>query len=157
MSIYRIRNKTISRIAAIQVIYQHSQKSQAEEISSLLKKIVSFYHSKNLESHFEIKADISIRAKLSMGYLDKLINITVNNLILIDDLISRNLATGWQIKDMSLLLLSILRVSICELKFFPETPKKVIINEFTDIASDMLADSETGFVNSILDNIAKET
>ncbi|RYE05890.1 MAG: transcription antitermination factor NusB [Rickettsiaceae bacterium] len=157
MNIYRIRSKTVSRIAAVQVIYQYSQKKQTESIDSLLKKTIAFYRSGNLESHFEVDDNILIKAKVNVDYLGRLIDSMLTNLTLIDDLISKNLNTGRQISDMSLLLVAILRSSVCELTFFPETPKKVVINEFTDIAGDMLTDNETGFVNSILDNIAKET
>jgi transcription termination factor NusB len=60
----------------------------------------------------------------------------------------------YRINDLPPLLLALLRVSISELLYIDETPNKVVINEFTMIASDMLMDREVGFVNSILDKIA---
>jgi transcription antitermination protein NusB len=60
------------------------------------------------------------------------------------------------IEDLPTLLLVLLRVAVCELKYFPMTPRKVIVNEYTDISSDMLTEYEVGFVNSILDNISKQ-
>ena len=40
--------------------------------------------------------------------------------------------------------------------FFPQTPKNVVIDQFTNISSNLLEEHNIGFVNSILDNIRKE-
>jgi len=50
----------------------------------------------------------------------------------------------------------ILRVAIFEIKYFDKIPTKVIINEYTDIASSFDGESKVQFVNSILENIAKK-
>ena len=50
----------------------------------------------------------------------------------------------------------ILRVAIFEIKYFDEIPAKVIISEYTDIASSFDGESRVKFVNSILENIAKK-
>ncbi|CAN0605693.1 unnamed protein product, partial [Ectocarpus sp. 12 AP-2014] len=72
----------------------------------------------------------------------------------IDQIIEKHLTNEWNIQNLPKLLFATLRVAVCELKYFPETPSKVIINEYTDIASDMLDSGEIGFVNSLLDKYA---
>lgn len=156
MSSKKISNKTISRIAAIQTLYQYEQKNQDYSIDEHLQKIISMYESGDLTSDFGLSKDNKIKIKPSVSFLILLVKTTTEHLEVITQSIITHLSEEWEIEKLPPLLLALLRVSICELKFFPETPRKVVINEFTDIASDMLSDNEVGFVNSVLDTIAKE-
>ena len=74
----------------------------------------------------------------------------------IDKIIEIYLTNHSTLKNLPKLLFATLRIAMCELKYFPETPRKVVINEYTDIASNMLDNSEIGFVNSVLDKYASE-
>lgn len=155
MSTSKIRNKTISRIAAIQVLYQYDQNNRDQSIELLIQSIINFYQNKDINSDLGLDEDKSLKIKPSVSHLDNLVQSTIDNLTIIDQIISDHLIDKWDTKNNSPLLLALLRVSTCEIKFFPDVPTKVIINEFTDIASEMLSESEIGFVNSILDNISK--
>jgi N utilization substance protein B len=53
-------------------------------------------------------------------------------------------------------MLSILRTGTYELKFRPDVPTAVIVNEYVDIAHAFFAGSEPGFVNGILDKLGKK-
>lgn len=156
MSSKKISNKTISRIAAIQILYQYDQKNQDYSIDELLQHTISLYENGDLTSDFGKGSDNKIKIKPSVSFLILLAKTTTERLETITQEITAHLTKEWDIEKLPPLLLALLRVSICELKFFPETPRKVAVNEFTDIASDMLSDNEVGFVNSILDTIAKE-
>jgi N utilization substance protein B len=83
-----------------------------------------------------------------------LVKYTHDHLEEIDQIIENHLSNEWTINNLPKLLFATLRVSICEMKYFPETPRNVIINEYTDIASDMLDEGQVGFVNSVLDKYA---
>lgn len=155
MSSNKINTKTISRIAAIQTLYQYQQETQVQDIDPLIQNMLKFYGDKELNNDYELTASKSIKIKPSISYFIELVKSTVENLKFLDEIIVNHLIEDWKIADLPPLLLALLRVAICELKFFPNSPKKVIINEFTDITSDMLSDNEIGFVNSILDKIAK--
>lgn len=157
MSFKKISNKTISRIAAIQTLYQFEQKNQDYTIDEHLQKIIGMYESGDITSDFGIDADNKIKIKPSVSFLILLVKTTAEHLEEILKLITTHLTEEWEIEKLPPLLLALLSVSICELKYFPETPRKVVVNEFTDIASDMLSDNEVGFVNSVLDTIAKES
>ena len=73
-----------------------------------------------------------------------------------EKIIEKYLASEWSLENLPRLLFATLRVAVCELKYFPETPSKVIINEYTDISSDMIDSGEVGFVNSVLDKYASD-
>lgn len=152
----KLHSKTMSRIAAIQALYQYEFSSHQENTQQLIEKIHSYY--KDRDSIEDI-SESSLNMKIAMhsAYFVELVNTTINNMSLIDDTITACLIAEWKIQSLPILLLSILRIAVCELKFFPEVPNKVSINEFTDIASSMLDEKEISFVNSILDNIAKKS
>lgn len=152
----QINTKSISRIAAIQTIYQFENDKKTADIDTLLLRIRDFYKDKDLKSDYEIDKSSKIKLRPSYNYLNELVKFTHENLESIDKIIEIHLTNEWNLKNLPKLLFATLRVAVCELKYFPETPSKVIINEYTDIASDMLDDREVGFVNSVLDKYASE-
>lgn len=155
-TIGKINIKSIARIAAVQVLYQYQQQTQKQNIDAIMQQTLDYYQNADSGSDHEIEGEENIKIKLSVGHFNQLVTHTMSNLPTIDLMITEHLSDNWQISDLSILLLSILRTGICELKYFPETPKKVIISEFTDIANSLINEKEIGFVNSILDKIATE-
>ena len=155
MNSNKINTKTIARIAAVQTIYQYKLESSDQNIDFIVQQMISFYQDERAkDSH--TNSHKAIKIKLSISHLQLLVKSVVENLTKIDQTIAKHLTSEWTMNNMPILLLALLRVAICELQFFPDIPNKVIINEFTDITSDMLSDHEVGFVNSILDTISKE-
>lgn len=146
----QISTKSISRIAAIQTLYQFASSTDEVDIDSVLMKIKEFYKDADFKSDHDIDTKSKLKLRPSYIYLEELVKYTDDNLSEIDEIISKHLTKEWRIDNIPLLLRAILRVGISEINYFPETPKKVIINEYTDIASDMLDDNEVGFVNSVL-------
>lgn len=156
MTNQQINTKSISRIAAIQVFYQFASLKEEYDINSILIRLKEFYKGSDFKSDHEIDKNNPIKLRPSYIYLEELVKHTNDNLAEIDQIISKYLSNDWNISDLPVLLHALLRVSICELKYFPETPKKVIINEYTDIANDMLDEKEVGFVNSVLHNYTQD-
>ena len=141
-----IKPKRISRIAAVQSLYCYYATNT--DIKEVIDGIKDFYiaECKNKESElFELK--------INKDYFSNITLTAVENIDNIDELIEQNLASGWTMAKLHLTLLSILRAGVTELCYFPQTPFKVVINEFSDIAADMLAPEEIGFVNSLLQKI----
>jgi N utilization substance protein B len=149
-----VTKKTTSRLAAVQAIYQYEMNSKEQLINNIVDSLVEFYENKETLNDFDTDLDKPI--KFNLNFLKELVLYTVNNIEEIDLIIERFLSDGWSLDKIDMSLLSILRVGVCELKYFPETPYKVVINEFTNIASDLLKDKDVGFVNSLLDNAGKE-
>jgi len=63
----------------------------------------------------------------------------------------------WTIQRMSRVDRNILRVAAFELKFLPDVPPNVIINEAIEIAKTFGSDESPNFINGVLDQIAKRT
>ncbi len=150
MTSNNISTKTIARIAAVQVIYQYKLGDSSSDIPLLMQQIIQFYQDERAA-----KAHKFIKVKFSINYFEMLVKSVVLNLSHIDDIIIQHLTNEWRITTLPILLLALLRVAICELLYFPDVPSKVVINEFTDITSDMVNENEVAFINSILDKISQ--
>lgn len=73
----------------------------------------------------------------------------------IDALISEN-AIGWKIGRISKTALSILRLSIFEIKFMEDIPVSVSINEAVELSKKYAGTEDASFVNGILSSVAKK-
>ena len=62
----------------------------------------------------------------------------------------------WQFTRLSPVDKSILRLSVYQLKFCPDIPPKVVINEAIELAKKYSTDKSPAFVNGVLDAILKK-
>lgn len=152
MTKIQLNSKSIARIAAIQTIYQLGNSQNDSDIETLLLRIIDFYKDKEVKNDHEIHRDTNMKLKPSYSFLKELVHYSYENIEEINEIITSYLIDDWTLKSLPKLLLATLQVSICEIIYFPDTPRNVIINEYTDIANDMLDLGEVGFVNSVLDN-----
>lgn len=141
-----IKPKTISRLASVQSLYCYY--ATGTDMKEIIANIQDFYADEVKDSQSEL-----FELKLNKDYFASLTEKAIENIEAVDSLIAENLASGWTLKKLHLSLLSILRVGVTELCYFPQTPFKVVISEFSDIAGNMLAEQEVGFVNSLLQKI----
>lgn len=74
----------------------------------------------------------------------------------IDALIAARLAEGWSLKRLDRPMRAILRAGTYELLARADVPAASVINEYLDVAHAFYDKRETGFVNGLLDGIAKE-
>ena len=72
----------------------------------------------------------------------------------INDLIEPHLAK-WTLKRLSAVCLAILRLAVYEIKFNPDIPDRVAINEAIELAKAFGDEDSGGFVHGVLSGIAK--
>ncbi|MGV2432064.1 MAG UNVERIFIED_CONTAM: transcription antitermination factor NusB [Rickettsiaceae bacterium] len=149
-----INSKTAARIAAIQSMYQFESNGRVDNAAALSQKIESSYNSEDFKELFDIPNNVSV--KLHTNHSRALISNTIDNLEKIDEIISSNLTGNWQFSNLHFSLLALLRVGVAEIIYFPDTPAKVVVNEFTNIGSSLAKASEVPFINSLLDKVNKE-
>jgi len=77
------------------------------------------------------------------------------NLEKCDELITAS-TIKWQFTRLSPVDRSILRLSVYQLKFCPDIPPKVVINEAIELAKKFSTDKSPGFVNGVLDAVLKK-
>lgn len=103
----------------------------------------------------EIIADaVEIRGLKNEKYITETFRGVMANIPEIDETIS-TYAENWKISRMSKVSRSILRLAVYEM-MFTEVPPKAVINEAVEIAKDYDDKAASGFINGILNKIARE-
>ncbi len=77
------------------------------------------------------------------------------NLKLCDELIEGS-TLKWNLSRLCPVDKSILRLSVYQLKFCPDIPPKVVINEAIELAKKFSTDKSAAFVNGVLDAVFKK-
>ncbi len=80
---------------------------------------------------------------------------TCNKLPVIDEFINRY-AKGWSTSRISKVSLAVLRLAICEIRYFEKTPAAVAINEAVNLCKKYASEDEYTFVNGLLGTFVKE-
>ena len=96
-------------------------------------------------SEFETAAD---------EFSKKLFVTAAENLTAIDEIIEQN-AKGWKLERISKMTLSILRLCVCEMKYFDDIPSAVSMNEAVELAKIYDGDDAPAFINGIVNAVAK--
>lgn len=133
-------NRHLSRTLAMQTLYQWDFNSQKEEkLDQLLD-----YNLQEFAPGFNDE-----------GFAKHLIEGVLKNITEIDELIKKY-ATEWPLEQITIIDRNILRLGIFELKYDPDIPSKVAINEAIEIAKTYGGESSGKFVNGVLGAIFKE-
>lgn len=88
-------------------------------------------------------------------YATRLLEETMKNLNVIDKKLTK-IIKNWDLDRVAVIDKCILRLATAELLFFPDIPVKVSIDEAVEIAKKYSTENSGGFVNGILDKIARE-
>ena len=74
----------------------------------------------------------------------------------IDAAIKRHLKGGWTIQRISKVAISIMRLTVYELKFVDELDAAVSLNEAVNLAKKYATPEDASFINGVLNAVAKE-
>jgi N utilization substance protein B len=133
-------NRHLSRTIAMQTLYQWDfNDAKEEKLPSLLE-----YNIKEFAPGFNDE-----------GFAKHLVEGVMKNRQEIDAAIKKY-ATEWPLEQITIIDRNILRLGIFELKFDPDIPSKVAINEAIEIAKTYGGESSGKFVNGVLGAIYKE-
>ena len=132
-----------TRKIAVQAVFQFF--FSKEDINKILEEFCN-YRIKELKNY---------KKKYDTDFLKKVVVGVYQNEKKITKIIECNLSENWLIDRVDLTMKAIISLAIYELISYENIPLQVIINEYVSIANQYLDQSNTGFVNGILDNIAK--
>lgn len=133
-----------SRLSAIQALYQM-------EVSGLTSKQVTMEF---LNHRFGYDGEENMVAA-DEAFFEDIVAGVVKRQDEIDKMIVDNLSEKWSMKRLDLTLRAILRSGAYEILQRPDVPALVIIDQYVSIAADFHADNQTGFINRVLENMAK--
>ena len=147
-------NRSLSRLAAVQTLFQFdfNKKMKLEELKSINDMDISEIYQtiENINSNTKEFKDL----KIDKNWFLILVNAVFSNKDIIDASLSNFLESDWSIERMDPTITNILRCAYIEFKNHSNIPSKVVINEYTNIASSFFNMSEVNFVNGVLDKVS---
>jgi N utilization substance protein B len=142
----RSRSRSAARLAAVQALYQHE--IEGTPLPRLLKEFHDHRLGATIEGATYHDAEID--------FFDDLVTGADARREEIDGLIAGRLAKGWSLERLDRPMRAILRAGAYELIARADVPVGSVISEYVDVAHAFYDKRESGFVNGLLDAIAKE-
>ena len=142
----RARSRSAARLAAVQALYQRDMEGTA--IPTLLHE----FH------HHRLGATIEgvEYADAEVDFFDDVVAGVGAREAELDELIAAKLAKDWSLARLDRPMRQILRAGAYELVARIDVPTGSIISEYVDVAKAFYDQREAGFVNGLLDAIAKD-
>jgi transcription antitermination protein NusB len=141
----RSKPRSAARLAAVQALYQ------LEMEGTPMAQLLHEFHEHRLGATIE---DVTY-AGAEVDFFNDVVKGVDARRDEIDAAISAKLSEGWSIDRLDRPMRQIIRAGTYELLARKDLPAGVIINEYVDVADAFYAKREKGFVNGVLDSIAK--
>lgn len=132
-------NRHLARTLVLQTLFQWDFNQKTENAHQLLA-----FNQK------EFAADLD-----DQGFAEKLLDSIIEKNKELDQLIAAH-APEWPLEQITPLDRNVLRIGIYELKFAPDIPPKVAINEAIELAKTYSGQSSGKFINGVLGSIYKQ-
>jgi N utilization substance protein B len=142
----RANRRGAARLAAVQALYQ------MDVAATSLDKILAEF-----ETHWigrEIEGDQYLPAEAA--FFREVVSGVVAEQRKLDPMIDAVLARGWPLKRIEAVLRAILRAGAYELDHRRDVPARVVVSEYVDVANAFVDADETGMVNAVLDQLARQ-
>ena len=135
-----------ARLAAVQALYQ------MDLAGTGLNEIMAEF-----ESHWlggEVEGAKYLPAE--SAYFRDIVSGVVREQNSLDPKIDAALARGWPLKRIEAVLRAVLRAGAYELACRNDVPARVVMSEYVDVAGAFVDRDETGMVNAVLDQLARQ-
>jgi len=141
----RSASRSAARLAAVQALYQQEMEGTPAA------RLIHEFHDHRLGATI---GDVTY-VDAEQSFFDDLVNGTIARRDEVDALIGDRLAKGWTLERLDKPMKALLRVGAYELLARADVPVASVITEYVDVAHAFYDKRETGFVNGLLDAIAK--
>lgn len=138
--------RSTARLAAVQALYQMD--IAATPINEILAEFESHWIGREVEGSQYLPAEAAFFRSIVSG--------VVADQRRLDPMIDEALAGGWPLKRIEALMRAVLRAAIYELSSRDDVPARVVVSEYVDIAHAFLDREETGMVNAVIDQLARQ-
>jgi N utilization substance protein B len=142
----RANRRGAARLAAVQALYQ------MDLAATPLHEILAEF-----ESHWlgrEVEGDEYLPAEAA--YFREVVGGVVAEQRRLDPMIDAALQKSWPLKRIETVLRAILRAGAYELDGKRDVPARVVVSEYVDVASAFVEREETGMVNAVLEQLARQ-
>ena len=142
----RSKSRSAARLAAVQALYQLEMEGTA------LRVLLHEFHQHRLGATIE---DVTY-ADAEEAFFDDIVTGVDKRRDEIDAKITARLSKGWSLERLDKPMRQILRAGAYELIARRDVPTGTVISEYVDVAHAFYDKREAGFVNGLLDGVAKD-
>jgi len=142
----RANRRGAARLAAVQALYQMNL--SATPLNDILAEFESHWIGREVEGEKYLPAEAAFFRDVVGG--------VVAEQRRLDPMIDTALAKGWPLKRIETVLRAILRAGAYELDQKRDVPARVVVSEYVDVANAFVDRDETGMVNAVLDQLARQ-
>ena len=135
-----------ARLAAVQALYQMDV--AGTPLHEILAQFESHWIGREVEGEQYLPAEAAFFRDIVSGVLREQLRL--------DPMIDAALQRGWPLKRVEAVLRAALRAGAYELDHRKDVPARVIVSEYVDVAHAFVEGEETGMVNAVLDQLARE-
>lgn len=147
----RALSRSAARLAAVQALFQHDM--DATPVAQLLHEFHQHRLGTVIDEDEFAEAEY---ADAEVAFFDDLVQGTLARLADVDDMIAAKLSEKWSMARLDRTMKAILRVGTYELIARVDVPAAAAISEYVEVAKAFDAGREAGFVNGLLDAVAKD-
>jgi len=135
-----------ARLAAVQALYQMDLAGTG--LNEILAEFESHWLGSEVEGTHYLPAEAAFFRDIVGG--------VVREQKTLDPQIDAALSKGWPLKRIEAVLRAVLRAGAYELACRHDVPARVVTSEYVDVASAFVDRDETGMVNAVLDQLARQ-
>jgi transcription antitermination protein NusB len=135
-----------ARLAAVQALYQMDIASAG--INDIFAEFESHWLGNEVEGDTYLPAEAAFFRDIVSG--------VVRDQARLDPIIDEALSKGWPLQRVDAIVRAVLRAGAYELEHRKDVPGRVVVSEYVDVAHAFVDRDETGMVNAVLDQIARQ-
>jgi transcription antitermination protein NusB len=135
-----------ARLAAVQALYQMDLAGTG--VNEIMAEFESHWLGGEVEGAKYLPAEAA--------YFRDIVSCVVREQMSLDPKIDAVLTRGWPLKRIEALLRAVLRAGAYELACRKDVPARVVMSEYVDVAGAFVDKEETGMVNAVLDQLARQ-
>jgi len=135
-----------ARLAAVQALYQMDLAGTG--LNEILAEFEGHWLGSEVEGAQYLPAEAAFFRDIVSG--------VVREQGTLDPQIDTALQRSWPLKRIEAVLRAVLRAGAYELAHRRDVPARVVTSEYTDVASAFVDKDETGMVNAVLDQLARQ-
>ena len=142
----RANRRGAARLAAVQALYQMD--IAATPLDEALAQFETHWIGREVEGDEYLPAEAAHFRDVVRGVVDDQRRL--------DPMIDEALSKGWPLKRIETVIRAILRAGTYELDRKRDVPARVVVTEYVDVAHAFVDREETGMVNAVLDQLARQ-
>jgi transcription antitermination protein NusB len=142
----KANKRGVARLLAVQALYQMDMAGTG--VNEILTQFESYWLGGEIEGVQYLPAEKAFFCDVVSG--------VVGQQRELDPLIDEALQSGWPLQRIDAVLRAVLRAGAYELIHRRDVPSRVIVSEYSDVASAFVERDETGMINAVLDQLARK-